>query len=66
MQTARSLLKGLASTREGAKLQGNSAYLQHAEQEMVARSPVASGEEWRQPSVLIAALRCCTSPAETL
>lgn len=57
LQTARSLLKGLASTREGAKLQGNSAYLQHAEQEMVARSPVASGEEWRQPSVLIAALR---------
>lgn len=57
LQTARSLIKGLAGAREGKESEGNAAYLQSAWSELSRRSAVAGAEDWRQPQALIDALR---------
>jgi hypothetical protein len=56
-QTARYLVKALLAAREGKSQAPSVKYLENAEQEVAARSPVRSLADWQNPEMQVAALR---------
>ncbi|KAK9805355.1 hypothetical protein WJX73_005736 [Symbiochloris irregularis] len=57
LQAARSMIKGLAAVRAGKPAEGTAAYLTNAWQELSSTSRASCARDWRQPPVLIDALR---------
>lgn len=54
------MIKGLAAVRAGKTAEGSAAYLATAWQELSCSSRASCAHDWRQPEVLISALRYLT------